>query len=141
MKGFLVFVGKRVLFTVPQLLAVSVIVFFLIRLLPGDPTYILAGPYATPERISAVRSQLGLDQPLVTQYAKYLGRTLEGDFGVSWRTSQPVVLDIEQRLPVLSTFLGHGHVADIYRYLSVHPELMGLATRRLEKRWGMANEE
>jgi integrase/recombinase XerD len=49
--------------------------------------------------------------------------------------------DIEQRLPVLSTFLGHGHVADTYWYLSVHPELMGLATRRLELRWGMANEE
>jgi site-specific recombinase XerD len=49
--------------------------------------------------------------------------------------------DIEQRLPVLSTFLGHGHVADTYWYLSVHPELMGLATRRLEMRWGMANEE
>jgi integrase/recombinase XerD len=49
--------------------------------------------------------------------------------------------DIEQRLPVLSTFLGHGHVADTYWYLSVHPELMGLATRRLELRWGIPHEE
>ena len=99
MKRFLVFAGKRLLFTVPQLLAVSVIVFFLIRLLPGDPTYMLAGPYATVERIGEVRSNLGLDQPLLTQYADYLKRTLTGDFGVSWRTSQPVLLDIEQRLP------------------------------------------
>ena len=57
MKRFLFFAGKRVLFTVPQLLAVSVIVFFLIRLLPGDPTYMLAGPYATVERISEVLTE------------------------------------------------------------------------------------
>ena len=49
--------------------------------------------------------------------------------------------DIERRLPVLSTFLGHGHVADTYWYLSVEPELMGLATRRLEIRWGLKHEE
>ncbi len=49
--------------------------------------------------------------------------------------------DIERRLPVLSTFLGHGHVADTYWYLSVEPELMGLATRRLERRWGLSHEE
>ena len=49
--------------------------------------------------------------------------------------------DIERRLPVLSTFLGHGHVADTYWYLSVEPELMGLATRRLELRWGLKLEE
>jgi len=49
--------------------------------------------------------------------------------------------DIERRLPVLSTFLGHGHVADTYWYLSVEPELMGLATRRLELRWGLTHEE
>jgi ABC-type dipeptide/oligopeptide/nickel transport system permease component len=98
-RGFLIFAGKRLLFTVPQLIAVSMIVFFLIRLLPGDPTYILAGPYATPERIAEVRSGLGLDRPLPSQYLEYVKRTLAGDFGVSWRTSQPVLVDIEQRLP------------------------------------------
>jgi integrase len=49
--------------------------------------------------------------------------------------------DIERRLPVLSTFLGHAHVADTYWYLSVHPELMKLATRRLEQRWGLPYAE
>lgn len=48
--------------------------------------------------------------------------------------------DIERRLPVLSTYLGHAHVADTYWYLSVHPELMGLATQRLERRWGLDHE-
>lgn len=57
---------------------------------------------------------------------------------VQWYRSNE---DIERRLPVLSTFLGHGHVADTYGYLSVEPELMGLATRRLELRWGLKPEE
>jgi ABC-type dipeptide/oligopeptide/nickel transport system permease component len=93
------FIGKRLLFVIPQLFAVSVIVFFLARLLPGDPSYLLAGPYATPERIQEVRSNLGLDQPIIVQYGRYLERILEGDFGTSWRTSQPVLKDIQQRLP------------------------------------------
>jgi len=57
---------------------------------------------------------------------------------VEWYRSNE---DIERRLPVLSTFLGHGHVADTYWYLSVEPELMGLATGRLEIRWGLPHEE
>jgi len=57
---------------------------------------------------------------------------------VQWYRSHE---DIERRLPVLSTFLGHGHVADTYWYLSVEPELMGLATHRLELRWGLTHEE
>jgi integrase len=57
---------------------------------------------------------------------------------VEWYRSNE---DIERRLPVLSTFLGHGHVADTYWYLSVEPELMGLATRRLERRWGLTHEQ
>ena len=49
--------------------------------------------------------------------------------------------NIERRLPILSTFLGHGHVADTYWYLSLEPELMGLATRRLERRWRLKHED
>jgi ABC-type dipeptide/oligopeptide/nickel transport system permease component len=58
MTRFLKFAGKRLLFTIPQLFAVSVIVFFLIRLLPGDPSYMLAGPYASPGRIDEVREAM-----------------------------------------------------------------------------------
>ena len=99
MRRFLLFLGKRLLFIIPQLFAVSVIVFFLIRLLPGDPSYMLAGPYASPERVAQVRRNLGLDKPIVVQYVHYLERISVGDFGTSWRTSQPVLADIEQRLP------------------------------------------
>jgi ABC-type dipeptide/oligopeptide/nickel transport system permease component len=99
MRRFALFAGKRLLFTIPQLLAVSVIVFFLIRLLPGDPSYMLAGPYASPQRVQEVRRSLGLDQPIITQYVRYIERLSKGDFGTSWRTSQPVLTDIRERLP------------------------------------------
>jgi ABC-type dipeptide/oligopeptide/nickel transport system permease component len=98
-RRFLLFAAKRLLLTIPQLFVVSVIVFFLIRLLPGDPSYTLAGPYASPDRIAEVRQGLGLDEPIISQYIQYLGRVFVGDFGTSWRTSQPVLADIQQRLP------------------------------------------
>ena len=96
---FVRYSGRRVLFLIPQLLVVSVIVFFLIRLLPGDPAYLLAGQFATPERIAEVRHDLGLDRPLLEQYGIYLGNVVHGDFGMSWRTSQNVLADVAQRLP------------------------------------------
>lgn len=96
---FLRYAGKRLLFLIPQLVAVSLIVFFLVRLLPGDPAFLMAGQFATKERIEEVRRELGLDRPLAEQYLIYVGNVLEGDFGKSWRTSQSVTADIRQRLP------------------------------------------
>ncbi len=96
---FLRYAARRLLFLIPQLFAVSVIVFFLVRLLPGDPAYLIAGQFATKERIEEVRTTMGLDKPLHEQYALYVRNVLRGDFGMSWRTSQPVINDIKQRLP------------------------------------------
>jgi ABC-type dipeptide/oligopeptide/nickel transport system permease component len=93
------YAAQRLIFLVPQLFIVSVIVFFLVRLLPGDPSYLLAGPFATVERVEEVRRRLGLDQPLHLQYLKYLQSVIRGEFGTSWITSQPVLTDIRQRLP------------------------------------------
>jgi len=93
------YAGRRLAFLPVQLLIVSVIVFFLVRLLPGDPSYLLAGPFATVERVDEVRRRLGLDQPLYVQYARYLGSVMRGELGTSWITSQPVLQDIGQRLP------------------------------------------
>lgn len=90
-----------------QLLIVSLIVFFLVRQLPGDPTYLYAGPYATPERIEVVRRQLGLDQPVWSQYGRYVQRLLVGDFGTSMRTSQPVAQDLLQRFPATLELIGY----------------------------------
>jgi len=96
---FLKYAGRRLLLLPLQLLIVSLIVFFLVRQLPGDPTYLYAGPYATQERVAEVRAQLGLDEPVWIQYARYVERSTVGDFGTSMRTSQPVVQDILQRFP------------------------------------------
>ena len=96
---FLKYIGRRLLFLVPQLFAVSIIVFFLVRLLPGDPAFLMAGQFATRERIEEVRRDLGLDRPLYEQYALYVGNLVQGDFGRSWRTSQTVLQDVKQRLP------------------------------------------
>jgi len=96
---FLKYAGRRLLFLIPQLFAVSIIVFFLVRLLPGDPAFLMAGQFATKERIEEVRSDLGLDRPLHEQYVIYVGNVLQGDFGRSWRTSQSVLQDVKQRLP------------------------------------------
>lgn len=93
------YTGRRLLFLIPQLFAVSIIVFFLVRLLPGDPAFLMAGQFATKERIEEVRSDLGLDRPLYEQYLIYVGNVLQGDFGRSWRTSQSVLQDVRQRLP------------------------------------------
>ncbi|MFO1349435.1 MAG: ABC transporter permease [Gammaproteobacteria bacterium] len=96
---FLKYTGKRLLFLLPQLVAVSIIVFFLVRLLPGDPAYLMAGQFATAERIEEVRRGLGLDKPVYEQYFIYIKNVLRGDFGTSWRSSQSVVEDVKQRLP------------------------------------------
>ncbi len=93
------YVGRRLLLLPLQLLIVSLIVFFLVRAMPGDPTYLYAGPYATQERVEEVRRQLGLDEPILTQYVRYVERVLVGDFGMSMRTSRPVLDDIRQRFP------------------------------------------
>jgi peptide/nickel transport system permease protein len=110
------YAGRRLAFLPVQLLIVSVIVFFLVRLLPGDPSFLLAGPFATVERVDEVRRRLGLDQPLYVQYVRYLGSVMQGELGTSWITSQPVLKDVGQRLPatmelilaamVLSVLLG-----------------------------------
>jgi peptide/nickel transport system permease protein len=93
------YAARRFVLLPVQLFIVSLIVFFLVRLLPGDPSYLLAGPYATVERVAEVRSGLGLDQPIYIQYFKYVERMFHGDFGNSWVTSQPVLADVQQRLP------------------------------------------
>ncbi len=96
---FVKYTSRRLLLLPVQLLLVSLIVFFLVRLMPGEPTFLYTGPFATMERVAEVRRQLGLDQPVYVQYVKYIERVAQGDFGLSLRTSQPVMADIRQRLP------------------------------------------
>ncbi|MEZ5415755.1 MAG: ABC transporter permease [Vicinamibacterales bacterium] len=84
---------------VPVLVALSVLVFSIVHLIPGDPAVIAAGLEASPATVEAIRKDLGLDQPLPVQYARFVGRVLTGDFGTSVRTGAPVGREILDRLP------------------------------------------
>jgi peptide/nickel transport system permease protein len=93
-------IGRRLLATVPLLLAVSVVVFSFVHALPGDPAVLFLGEEATPENLARFRAKLGFDRPLMVQYGEWLGHALRGDLGRSIRTNQPVVQAILERLPV-----------------------------------------
>lgn len=90
---------RRILTTIPILLAVSIIVFLMVHLMPGDPARIIAGDTATEEDVERVRVALGLDKPLLTQYLTYMGNLIKGDLGVSHRTSRPVAKELLSRAP------------------------------------------
>ena len=92
------YVLRRLVLMAPVALLVTVIVFTMIRLSPGDPVVIYAGEERDPEQLAQIRRSLGLDQPLPAQYLAWLGRALQGDLGRSIRTRQPVSEAITERL-------------------------------------------
>jgi len=90
---------KRFLTIVPVLIGVSCIVFSFTHLIPGDPAVAMLGERATPQRVAEVRAQLGLDEPLYTQYFIYVGKILRGDLGASILRGDPVLRDLVRRFP------------------------------------------
>jgi len=94
------FVGRRFLYLMPVLLAVSLLTFLIASLLPGDLAYVILGDQATPDKVAALRHDMGLDQPIWWRYLGWLGHVLEGDFGRSFRTGQTVLQAVAERLPV-----------------------------------------
>lgn len=96
------FLARRVLGIIPVLLCVSLFAFGFVRLLPGDPARLLAGPDATLQEVQSIRSALGLDRPLWAQYATYIGQTARGELGKSSRTGQSAATVIGERfMPTL----------------------------------------
>jgi peptide/nickel transport system permease protein len=89
---------KRLILVVPVLLGVSVIVFLVMVLIPGDPATAILGAYATPENLARLREELGLDKPLIQQYLIWLGNILHGDFGRSFSLDRPVLDVVLDRL-------------------------------------------
>lgn len=92
------YVLYRVLLLVPVLAGISLIVFFIMALLPGDPAQALLGAYATPENLANLRADMGLDEPLVSRYFIWLGNLLEGNFGHSYSLDRPVLDIVIDRL-------------------------------------------
>src|SRR4029079_6694989 len=96
----LLFVARRLFYLIPVLIAVSLLTFFIASLLPGDLAYVILGDPATPEKVEALRHDMGLDQPIWIRYFGWLGHVLQGDFGRSFRTGQTVLQAVSERLPV-----------------------------------------
>lgn len=95
----LAYIARRLIMSALILLGVSFITFALLYLLPADPVRQIAGRSATPETVANIRAQLGLDQPFIAQYARYLGSLLQGDLGRSYLQKTEVGTLIVSRLP------------------------------------------
>lgn len=128
----------------PVLLGISLIIFTIVRVIPGDPGYVMAGPHATKDQVDQIREQLGLNKHPVTQYLIFIGNLLKGDLGTSSRTGLSVTKEIMARLPntlllalasiLLATFFGvlTGIIAGMkqnskFDYLSMLVALFGLS--------------
>lgn len=91
------YIVKRLLSAIPVLLGITVIVFVIMALIPGDPATAILGSYATPENVEKLNRDLGLDKPLVQQYFIWLGNMLSGDFGTSFALNRPVLDEVLER--------------------------------------------
>ncbi|SDU31897.1 ABC transporter permease [Stappia sp. ES.058] len=96
----LAFIARRLLIALPTLVLVSIFVFTLQKLLPGDPALVLAGEERDPETLAFIREKYHLNEPILYQYLYWVGGLLQGDLGVSLRTNQPVLTLIADKLPV-----------------------------------------
>jgi ABC-type dipeptide/oligopeptide/nickel transport system permease component len=97
--GMANYILRRLLMLVPMLLGVSVAVFLILHLIPGDPAQMAAGPDATQADVDQIRVNYGLDKPFVTQYGIYLSKLLHGDLGDSFQTLAPVTEGIARTFP------------------------------------------
>ena len=107
------YIAKRMLFIGPQLFGITLVSFFLVKLIPGDPAVMMLGPLATESTLAELRSEMGLDLSLPQQFFIYIKNlVLHGDLGTSWQTTRPVAEDLFLRMPAtlelitLGLFLG-----------------------------------
>ncbi|MBF0280128.1 MAG: ABC transporter permease [SAR324 cluster bacterium] len=94
----LVYILKRSLLLIPVMLGISLVVFVIMALIPGDPALAILGAYATPENIADINQRLGLDKSMPEQYLNWIGNLLNGDFGRSYHLNRPVSDEILERL-------------------------------------------
>jgi peptide/nickel transport system permease protein len=92
------FIARRIVAIIPVLAVVAVFVFLMLRLTPGDPAAVIAGDNATSDQIADIRAKLGLDEPLWTQFAIWIGNILQGNFGESYFFKKTVAELIAQRI-------------------------------------------
>jgi peptide/nickel transport system permease protein len=120
------FILRRLGFAAVTLLAVLTLVFVLVRIVPGDPAQVILGDQASRDAILAMRTRLGLDRPLSTQYSEFLAGVLQGNWGVSMVTGRPVIEEVLKVLPwtieltLVSLLLGAGIGVPLGVFAAVH---------------------
>lgn len=92
------YILKRLILTIPVLWGISLIVFFMMALIPGDPASAILGAYATPENVAQLREEFGLNKPLPEQYLIWLTHILQGNFGRSYSLNRPVLDEVLERI-------------------------------------------
>ena len=95
-----VYLARRLLLVIPTLIGVSIVVFLLVRLLPGDAVTMLLQDYNYGKDADELRAKLGLDRPVYVQYVEWMGGVLQGDLGTSLRNKTPVAEELLGRMPV-----------------------------------------
>ena len=93
------FIVKRLIMLIPVLIGVTLLVFLILQLAPGDPAKVILGEQATPEQIQELRESLGLNDPVLVQYANYIIKLVQGDMGESYTTRGPVSDEVFNRFP------------------------------------------
>lgn len=104
------YIAKRLLSAIPVLFGITVIVFLIMAMIPGDPATAILGSYATPENVEKLNRDLGLDQPLVARYFIWLGNMLTGDFGRSFSLNRPVLDEVLDRFSATLILAGTSFV-------------------------------
>ncbi len=104
------YILKRLLSAIPVLLGISVIVFLIMAMIPGDPATAILGSYATPENVEKLNRDLGLDRSLVARYFIWLGNMLQGDFGRSFALNRPVLEEVLERFNATLVLAGTAFV-------------------------------
>ncbi|MDR1732393.1 MAG: ABC transporter permease [Synergistaceae bacterium] len=95
----ILYIGKRLLMMIPVVIGISLVVFLVMSLTPGDPARMILGEEAKQEEVDALRNKMGLNDPLFIQYGRYIFNGLHGDFGNSYRTKIPVFKEVISRFP------------------------------------------
>lgn len=93
------YIIKRLFWALPTLLGVSILVFSMVHLAPGDPALVMLGEHASKESVEALREQMGLNKPLIDQYLMFIGNAVQGDFGTSIISGEEVVVEFLERFP------------------------------------------
>jgi peptide/nickel transport system permease protein len=96
------YIARRILAIIPVCLGISIVVFAMIHLVPGDPAITLVGPNSTPDTLAKVRQSLGLTAPVYVQYGRWLAKAVHADLGLSIHMDQPVLPELLSRFRIVT---------------------------------------